>query len=143
MKKILFVCTGNTCRSPMAESILKHKLKEKGAEGIRCSSAGIYAETGAPMSPNAKKALRTMKVKPRTAKSKPVTAALLGKYNLVLCMTDAHRESLVKYGHKNLFTLAEFTNTSDIPDPFGGDLDTYLASAKQIEKAVDILIETF
>lgn len=127
----------------MAESILKARLKEAERTDIRCSSAGIYAEEGAPMSANAKKAMKSMGIRARAGKAKLATPALLKKYNLVLTMTAAHKDALQKYKHKNVYTLAEFTHTADISDPYGGDAELYFETAKQIDKAIDILIETF
>ena len=56
MKRILFVCTGNTCRSPMAEGIFKKMLADRGVNGIECSSAGLFAMTGDSACDNAVKA---------------------------------------------------------------------------------------
>lgn len=70
MKKILFVCGGNTCRSPMAEAIIRHLLKQNNIEDIEVASCGIAAADGWPMSENARKALQSLDVEPHRHKSR-------------------------------------------------------------------------
>jgi protein-tyrosine phosphatase len=143
MKKILFVCAGNTCRSPIAESIMKQRLKEKAITNIRCSSAGIFADIGKSISKGAKESLKKLGIKPVGSKARQADGKVLKRYNLVLCMTAAHKEALEQFGHKNIFTIAEFTKTADVADPFGGGEEQYLAVAKQLIDAVDIILDTF
>lgn len=140
MKKILFVCTGNTCRSPMAECILKQKAKQAGVK-LRVSSAGLAADPGCSISPNAAAALRTLGYPVPRHKARQLTAEMLNKFNLTLTMTAAHKNALG--GGKNLMTLGEFTGLGDIPDPYGGDLAVYLATAQMLERACDIILDMF
>jgi protein-tyrosine phosphatase len=140
MKKILFICSGNTCRSPMAESILKSKLKERNITNIQCSSAGDDADEGEPVSDNAKEALRRLGYQPRAGTSKLVSRAMMEAYDMILCMTRGHKNSVARYGHKNLYTLAEYTSTEDVVDPYGESVEVYTETARQIEAAMDILI---
>jgi protein-tyrosine-phosphatase len=143
IKRILFVCTGNTCRSPMAESIMKHKLKEKSITNIRCSSAGIFADVGKSVSKGAKESLKKLGIKPVGSKARQANGKVLKRYNLVLCMTAAHKDALKQFAHKNIFTIAEFTKTADVGDPYEGGAEQYLAVAKQLIDAVDIILDTF
>jgi protein-tyrosine phosphatase len=140
VKKVLFVCTGNTCRSPMAESILKQLLRERNIKNIRVASCGLAAGEGAPMSENARKALKEIGVRPHRHKAKNVSAELLKSCNLILTMTGAHKQSLPPV--KNVFTVREFTGTEDVPDPYGGTLADYRRTAGILRRACEIVLDT-
>jgi len=140
MKKILFVCSGNTCRSPMAESIFKHLIKERGITDLDAASCGIAAAVGQPMSENAQKALKNMNIKPHRHKARQFEPSFFNEYNLILTMTE-HIKSILG-NRDNVFTLGEFTSTDNIPDPYGLSLQEYEKTAESIYKACGILLDT-
>lgn len=97
MKKtfsILFVCTGNTCRSPLAERILKDRIEGKGWTGINVSSAGTGAQAGWPASEGAGNAARKIGVSLRGFRSKPLTRRRVARADLIITMTQEHKREI-------------------------------------------------
>ena len=129
--RIMFVCTGNTCRSPMAEIILKSKLKLAGIRNVKVSSAGLCANEGEKISKNSSLALKQMGLKSYSFKSKQLTPVSLLKSDLVLCMTSEHKRAISSF--PGVYSVSEYTGLKDISDPYGQDLSVYIKTSHEIE----------
>lgn len=148
-RRVLFVCTGNTCRSPMAEGLLRQLLQERGLQGevLSVASAGLHAQRGASAAPGAQRVMESMGIDLSGHRSRPVDEALVDQADLILAMTASHRDELRRrFPHKAaaIHTLKGYAGaedgSEDVEDPFGGDDQRYRAAAEEIRRLLEKLL---
>lgn len=122
----LFVCTGNTCRSPMAQCLMAH------FSGESCQSAGLYALPGAPATKEAVQAMAALGLDLTGHRAQPVTRQLLQWADQVWAMTPAHLQALRQaFPH---FEAKYLAFSPAIPDPYGGDMPVYERTAQALAR---------
>jgi protein-tyrosine-phosphatase len=146
MTKLLFVCTGNTCRSAMAEGIMKDILKKRKRDDIQVYSAGLCAISNGRASDEAIEALRIDGIDIENHRSTPITKDILDNADLIITMTKSHKDVILMrfpYMKGKVYTLKEcaYGVNEDILDPFGGDLEVYIRTKGEIKKALNLLME--
>ena len=134
MKTILFVCTGNTCRSPMAEVLCNKMLSEAGVTDIKALSAGLAVAEGVPASQNAICAVGELSTDLSAHVSRQVTREMIADCDAVYAMTGSHAAMLKK-------AFPEFAEKisvlgDGIPDPYGGDIEVYRSCRDNILEAL-------
>lgn len=137
-RSILFVCTGNTCRSAMAERIFTQLARKEGL-GWTASSAGTHAAPGMPMTRAAKAVLAERGLDGDEHRARPVDAAMLEAADSVLVMEAAQRERLASRFPKFAAKIAAL-DTADIVDPIGGDAAEYARCAAAVEAALQTIV---
>ncbi len=130
--KILFVCTGNTCRSPMAEGIMKRIAEQRGWD-LEVSSAGISAMGNDSPSINAVLALNKMGIDISSHKSRLINKELIDAADLIITMTNQHKDSLLRRYDNIEDKIISFS----IQDPYGGEYNIYRLCSEDIK--VEIL----
>jgi glycine hydroxymethyltransferase len=146
VKSILFVCTGNICRSPMAEGLFRRLLGNR--KDIEVASAGVHAVRGQPPSLHAIHVCDQEGVDIRGVRSQPLTATLVDRATHIFAMTGAHLETihtLFPPGAEKTYLLREFeepgmTVWRDVPDPIGCSRDVYSVCATTIKNALPTVL---
>lgn len=136
MKKILFVCTGNTCRSPMAEGILNKLAGERNLD-VFAKSAGISAAEGSPASVNSVKVCEEIGVDISRHRSTQLTNQMFYEADEVVPLTKTH-QIIMQDAFKN---REKILPALDVPDPFGGDLEEYRLCRDRIKEKIEELLD--
>ncbi|MDD5428440.1 MAG: low molecular weight protein arginine phosphatase [Candidatus Omnitrophica bacterium] len=145
---VLFVCTGNSCRSVMAEGLMKKRLKELGKTSITVSSAGVRAITGFPPTYETVEVMKQSGVDLNDFKSTAMSKELIEAADLILVMSRSHKEDVVKCvpsADSKTFLLREYGRTEgspkpdvvDIPDPIGLPVSSYKECLDMIKEDIE------
>lgn len=136
MKKVLFVCTGNTCRSPMAQGLCNKIAKNLNLD-IEAYSAGVATISGLPVSENAKAVCREYGVDISNNRTKYVDDIDLSSFDKIYVMSKSHKDALAFRGvdENKISILAE--DKGGISDPYGGDLEVYRKCRDELYSAIE------
>ncbi len=139
MESIIFICTGNTCRSPIAEGLFRSHGGEE-ATGLKAGSAGLFTEDGMPASENAVIAAKELGADISCHRSRYLTMEMGKNAKYLVCMTGSHYDMVrarCPGCEDKLFMLLP----EDVSDPFGGNLETYRKAAGEIDQGVKSIIK--
>ena len=148
-KLIVFICTANVCRSPMAEKLFDDALaKSKTEKKIRVFSAGLTAANGDKASSNSCDAVKEVGLDLTDHRSTVATRSTLQNASAIFCMTESHRALMHMYfelpDDSPVFLMREFMEgvpDKELPDPFGQDLDVYRECRDKMTEALPSLLE--
>jgi protein-tyrosine-phosphatase len=142
---ILFVCTGNTCRSPMAEVIMRHALEERGVAEITVSSAGTGAFEGAPASEGAYLVALEHGLDLSAHRARRLNPKLIADAEMILTMSAHHRDRVHDLGgHGKVFLLGAYAGKKGedaaVNDPYGASLDEYRVTFDELDRLIQAAV---
>ncbi|MGB1745768.1 MAG: ribose 5-phosphate isomerase B, partial [Limisphaerales bacterium] len=146
---VLFICTGNVCRSPMAEGLFRD-LVEKNDADFAVKSAGVGAQDGQPPSENSVRAMQDLGIDITSQRSQMLTAELAAEADMIIGMTQGHVEMvnlMYPQAADKTFMLREFDESlplheREIADPIGGSYEIYCLCRNQIREGIDSLLNS-
>ncbi|MDH3270490.1 MAG: low molecular weight protein arginine phosphatase [Gemmatimonadota bacterium] len=142
--RLLFVCTGNTCRSPMAEAIARRRVDERGWTQVEVRSAGAAAFPGSPASDGAVRVAKARGLDLTSHESTPLTAELVEEADLILTMTSSHLLRVIELGAgERAAVITSFAEGSEgvldlggVPDPIGGPDEEYAETFDVLDELI-------
>ncbi len=150
-KLIVFVCTGNTCRSPMAEYIFRRRAEELGLVKLKVASAGTNAKKGDTMNEKSAEILMDKGFDTVSFQAKKIDARMLKQSLAIVCMTDIQRDMLMEMRwqvlraageeeiENNVYSFSELAGYQ-VMDPYGGDMECYRYVYELIDGGMSALI---
>lgn len=150
--KIMFICTGNICRSAMAEKLLKKKIEEKGIKDIEVYSSGVYAYDGEVSTWEAKTVMMDeYSIDMSNHRATNIRNSKIKEMDLVLCATTRHKRDVLSMYPSlegKVFTMKEYVDYDrkfhdkiDIKDPWGYDIETYRSCVAEIDECLELLLK--
>ncbi|GBD33221.1 Protein-arginine-phosphatase [bacterium HR33] len=146
MKRVLLVCTGNICRSPLAEAIMRRELAELGRDDFEVTSAGTGAWDGAPASEGAYLVALEHGLDLSAHRARLLTRELVQQADIILTMARHHRARVEELGgNGRTYVLGEYAGRSgpeaEISDPFGGELEVYRRTFEELEELIKAAVK--
>lgn len=144
---LVFVCTGNTCRSPLAEALARRELERRGWRHVEVVSAGLAADDGRPASRGALAVAERSGLELAGHRSRALTPEMVEWADLVLAMSPSHVHALERGGAGDKvallgdFAAGEGGEGAPVRDPFGGDEAAYEATLRELEPLVSAVFD--
>ncbi len=142
--RLLFVCTGNTCRSPLAQAIAERSLGQRGWDGVEIQSSGVSAPPGGEASEGARVAAESGGLSLEGHRTRPLDTELVAWASLILTMGPHHADAVEALGGRGkVWLLSDFADGGEnvggpgVPDPFGGGAQAYLECLEELEGLVE------
>ena len=150
--KIMFICTGNICRSAMAQWLLKQKLEDKEIKNVEVYSCGVYAQDGDIPTWEAKRVMMDeYSIDMSKHRATNIVNSNIKEMDLILCATSRHRRDVLRIYPElegKVFTMKEYVGYDreyhdkiDIKDPWGYDIETYRSCIAEIDECLELLIK--